>query len=86
MSSSIRCFDLTPAAFSLRFLLFFPSLLSLSRHDQIIGRRISPYKGVFSQPGSKQWIAIAIARDGKQQAYLGSHATEVRVHVYVRVV
>ncbi|CAN0217051.1 unnamed protein product, partial [Scytosiphon promiscuus] len=40
-----------------------------------IGRRISPFKGVFSQPGSTRWVAIA--RDGKHQAFLGSHATEV---------
>eukprot|EP00903_Cladosiphon_okamuranus_P007802 g7551.t1 len=43
----------------------------------VIGRRISLYKGVFSQPGSTQWVAVAIARDGKQQAYLGSHDTEL---------
>ncbi|CAN0415553.1 unnamed protein product, partial [Ectocarpus sp. 12 AP-2014] len=41
-----------------------------------IGRRISLFKGVFSQPGSSRWVAIA--RDGKRQAsFLGSHATEV---------
>lgn len=43
---------------------------------QVMGKRLSQFKGVFSQPGSCRWVAVG--RQGDGEAYLGTHDTEVK--------
>lgn len=50
--------------------------------DQAVGKRVSRYRGVFSQPGSVRWVALARDGDQGQALYLGSHDNEVSMSVF----